>query len=168
MDNPSRYLYITNDDYQDILEDLNIDLSEDGGLSKKQQIRTLDRAIGEMEADLVKRFTVPLQGSNKTPYSTAPYFARQKILSTIKAKIRTLIGQDLMKNIVIDTTEKYIDIKDKNYRVHIKDLLDHETPFGFNLQSFADDGSLIPVQKIGVARPDDSRSLEYNDEDFII
>lgn len=167
MDNPSRYLYISKDDFNDILEDLNVDTSEDGGLNPKQQIRLLDRAVGEMEADLVKRFTVPLQGTNKTPYTTAPYFARQKILSTIKAKVRSLIGQDKMKNIVIDTTEKYIDLKEKSYAAHIKDLLDHERPFGFNLQPFATDGSLIPTQKVGVARTNDSIMVEANDEDFL-
>ena len=164
----SRYLYITKKQYQDLLEDLNIDQSESGGLSPRQQNDLLDEAVGELEGDLVERFTVPLQAANKRPYETAPSYARQKVLSCLKAKIRELIGHNKMKNIVIDSTDKFIDLKHKKYTTQIKALLDPKRDMGLNLQEYAGDGALQPVQKVGVARTDDTRMIELNNEDLLI
>ena len=95
----SRFLYITKGNYVDLLTDLNID-----SLADTKQNELLDRAVGEMESDLVERFVVPLEALSG-PFSTSPDYSRQKVLSTLKSKIRQIIGGDQQKNLTVDSTE---------------------------------------------------------------
>ena len=165
MDNPDRFRYISKKAYLKVLEDLNIDQTEEGGFDTFDENDLIDRAVGDLESDLVKRFVVPLVALSGGPYDSSPFYDKQKILNAIKSKIRQLIGDDKVKNIVIDSSERYIDLKKSSYKSDIKTLLDPERIYGFRLQTFADDGALNPVQQIGVARPDNR--TDFNDlEDF--
>lgn len=163
----NRFLYISRSEYEKVLSDLNVDTEEEGGLDNKGKNDLLDRAIGEMESDLVERFVVPLQGLSGD-YSTAPAYSTQKVLSCLKSKIRQIIGGDKQKNIVIDSTERFIDLKKSEYNGHIKDLLNHKRDFKFKLQEFANDTAVQPVQTIGVARPSSTRTTSIHDgEEFV-
>ena len=99
--NPSRFLYITKANFQKILVDLNVDSTADGGFGEVEQNDLIDRAVGDLESDLVERFIVPLLAL-KTGFENAPSYSRQKVLNAIKAKIRQIIGEDKQKNIVIE------------------------------------------------------------------
>ncbi len=166
--NPSRFLYIKKDNFKKVLKDLNVDATADGGFDETEQNELLDRAVGEMESDLVERFIIPLLALAGS-FDTAPVYSRQKVLSTLKSKIRQIIGGDKQKNIVIDSTERFIDLKLAEYNRHIKDLLNHKRDFKLKLQEFASDTSLQPVQTIGTARPSAKRTLEIiDDEEFIL
>lgn len=158
------FRYISKAQFQDVLEDLNIDESEEGGLSPKKQTRLLKRANGDLESALVERFVVPLLGLNG-PYTSAPEYARQKVLNAIISKITQLIGLDKQKNIVVESTERFIDIKKADFNGHVKDLLNHKRIFDFKLQGFAADTAVQPVQTIGVARGDNKRSTFLNDDE---
>lgn len=161
------FRYITRDEFAEILEDLNIDATESGGYSDKRQKKLLARANGDLEADMVERFVVPLQGASGN-YLTAPDYSRQKVLNALTSKIRQLVGLDKQKNIVIDSTERFIDLKERDYKGHIKDLLNAKRIFGFKLQGFASDGAVEPVQSIGVARANNTRKsfVDVDEEGF--
>lgn len=166
MDQP--FLYITKAQFDEILIGLNIDVTEDGGFNAKKQRSLLERAVGDLESDLVERFTVPLTGT-KGAYSTAPQYARQKVLNAISSKVRQIIGLDEQKNITIDSTERFIDLKKADYNGHIKNLLNAKRTFGFKLQSFASDGAVEPVQSVGLARGNNKRESFIDDsEEFVI
>jgi len=165
--NPSRFLYITKANFQKILKDLNVDATEEGGFNETEQAELIDRAVGDLESDLVERFIVPLIGLSG-PFTSAPNYARQKILNALKTKIRQLIGEDKQKNIVIDSTERYIDLQLSAYNRHKKDLLNHKRNFELKLQPFASDTALQPVQTIGVARPNAKRTSEILDEEEFV
>ena len=165
MDNIFRY--ITKDEFNEVLEDLNIDASEEGGFSSKRQRKLLMRANGDLESALVERFIVPLVGT-AGGFEQAPEYARQKVLNALISKLRQLIGLDKQKNIVIDSTERFIDLKKADYNGHVKDLLNHKRIFGFKLQRFANDGALEPVQVIGVARSNNTRELVRTEDDGFI
>jgi len=158
------FRYISKAQFKDVLDDLNIDETEDGGLSAKQQTSLLKRANGDLESALVERFVVPLVG-NAGPFSTAPEYSRQKVLNAVISKITQLIGLDKQKNIVVESTERYIDIKKADYNGHVKDLLNHKRIFEFKLQDFSSDRALQPVQVIGVARGDNKRESFLNDDE---
>ncbi|MAD98810.1 MAG: hypothetical protein CMB99_15910 [Flavobacteriaceae bacterium] len=161
MSNPSRWFYITEAQFAQVLTDLNVNTTEADGYGVTQQEDLIDRAVGDLESDLVKRFVVPLVATNGAEFSTsAPYYTRQKVLNAIKAKIRQILGSDNQKNIVIDSSERYIDLKKAEYTGHIKDLLDHEREFGLRLQSYASDGAKTPVQSVAISRPDDSMTVD--------
>ena len=166
--NPSRFLYISRTNFVKILIDLNVDATADGGYGDVEQNDLIDRAVGDLESDLVERFVVPLTALSGD-FKTAPIYAQQKVLNALKSKIRQIIGGDKQKNIVIDSTERYIDLKLKEYKDHIKDLLNHKRDFKMKLQSFASDTALQPVQTIGVARPSDKRTTEIlsDEEGFV-
>jgi len=166
-DNPSRFLYMTKDEFAEVFEDLNVDIDELGGFDSKRSKRLMDRAVSDLEADLVKRFVIPLVSAAGTAFEFAPTYGQFKVKSAIMSKLRELIGQNKQKNVVIDSTERFIDLKKATYRQHIKDLLDHERIYGLKLQEFAEDGSLNPVQQVGIARPETRRSTEFEDEDIV-
>ena len=162
--NPSRFLYISRTNFEKILSDLNVDATADGGYGVIEQNDLIDRSTGDLEADLVERFIVPLQALNGE-FKNAPVYSQQKVLNALKSKIRQIIGSDKQKNIVIDSTERYIDLKLKEYKDHIKDLLNHKRDFKMKLQKFASDTALQPVQTIGVARPSTKRTTELVDDE---
>lgn len=165
--NPSRFLYITKTNFLKMLVDLNVDATADGGFGDVEQNELIDRAVGDLESDLVERFVIPLQAL-KGDFASAPIYSKQKVLNALKSKIRQIIGGDKQKNIVVDSTERFIDLKLKEYNAHIKDLLNHKRDFKMKLQEFASDTAVQPVQTIGVARPSSKRSIEVlDDEEFI-
>ena len=165
--NPSRFLYISRTNFVKILTDLNVDATADGGYGDVEQNDLIDRATGDLESDLVERFVIPLAALSGE-FKTAPVYSQQKVLNALKAKIRQIIGGDKQKNIVIDSTERYIDLKLSEYNRHIKDLLNHKRDFKMKLQSFASDTALQPVQTIGVARPDMTRTTEVSDDEEFV
>lgn len=153
--------YITEAQFGGILDTLNI--QNDSSIDQQD---ILDRATGDMESELVERFVVPLVAESGGAFSTAPSFARLKVLSALRAAIRRTIGQDKNVNIVVESTERYIDLHDKAFKDHIKTLLDPKKHYGFKMQDQAD-GAIDPVQTIGLARADNDphvvtdRSVDY-------
>lgn len=143
--------YISEDEFQGLLSRLNIDFSSEKGEESARSL--LKRSTADMESDLCRRFMVPLVAQAGGPYSTAPEFARSKVLNTLEAKIRQNIGTDNNRNLVIDSTQKYIDTAKYSYQDHLKALLDPEAMFGFRLQPQAQ-GAQVPVQSIGLGRAD--------------
>lgn len=140
--------YITESQFGGILDALNIELDAD---IDQQDI--LDRATGDLESELVERFVVPLVPDSGGAFSTAPSYARLKVLSALRAAIRRTIGQDKNVNIVVESTERYIDLHDKAFKDHVKTLLDPKKHYGFKMQTQAD-GAIDPIQSIGLARAD--------------
>lgn len=152
MDYSSRY--IDEDKIDKILADLNIE-----GLSDDQVQNILDRAEGDLETELCERFVVPLISENGDPFFKAPKFAQQKVLNAIYAKIRSIIGKDKDRNIVVDATQRYIDVHEQDFKQHIKTLLDSKKKFGFKLNTFSE-GSYEPTQSIGLARANNDIVVE--------
>lgn len=147
--------YITVTQYQGLLADLDYAECDD---AKQQDL--LDRATADLEADLSKKYTVPL-----TPFLGDTYLAMQgdpsrrwatnKVLNAIKSKLREIIGYDKNRNLtgVIESTQKFINVHSLEYKEQIKVLLDNDIVFGFVIQSYAND-SQSPVQSLGLARSD--------------
>lgn len=140
--------YITNQQFAFILEDLNLETSS---VAKQQDL--LDRATGDLESDLSEKFVVPLTGRGSVTYPLVQQFARMKVLNAIKAKIRELIGYDKARNLVIESTERFINTHEIEYKKHIKSLLESKIDFGFRLLNQAADGAREPVQFLGLAKP---------------
>lgn len=140
--------YITKQQLEWVFSDLNFDTcSED----KKQEM--LDRATGDLEADLSKKFVVPLVAKANGPYLTAPQFARNKILNAMKAKVREIIGYQLNKTLVgtVDSSEHFINVHGLEYKAQMKGVLDPLIDYGFLLLDQAQEAQ-TPVQHIGLSR----------------
>lgn len=148
---PNRSIYITDAQYLAVLDALDIAYVDSQGVDLLDKFEILDRAVGDMEADLCERFIVPLQTDGSGDFSTAPAYAQNKILNTIKSKIRQIIGADKNRNLVIDNTQRYIDLHQREYKEHITTLLDPKKLFGLALQSQAQ-GAVVPTQTVGLAR----------------
>ncbi len=148
--------YITDDQFTDIIDEQNIT-----GKTDEQLQNIVDRASGDLETELCERFVVPLQGIAGADYSSCPGFALQKITNAMIAKVRQIIGKDAARNIVVDSTQKYIDVHMVDFKGHIKDLLDAKKHFGFQLNS-ASDGAYDPVQSLGLARADNRMKVEFD------
>lgn len=153
--------YITDDQYEQLLEALNVDFSGDD--DRKQEL--LDRAVGDMEADLCERFIVPLVHESGGDYKLAPAYARNKVLNTLKCKIRQLLGQDNARNVVVESTQRFIDVHEKPYTKSIETLLEAKKMFRFKLQEQAE-GAVVPVQTVGLARADNDLRV-VTDEDLL-
>lgn len=138
-------IYITSQQFDFVLQDLNYDVSQ------PNQQELLDRATGDLEADLAEKFVVPLEKYGGGAFSLCPQFSRNKVLNAIKAKIRQIIGVDQNRNLVIDSTERYIDTHGRDYKQHIDKLLDHKIDYGFALINPAEDAR-EQVQHLGLAR----------------
>lgn len=147
--------YISTDVFRWLLDDLNI--VYDG----KQQDDLLMRAVGDLEADLSKKFKVPLINATGVSFCAAPDFARNKVLNALKAKIRQLIGTDKNRNLVIESTEKYIDTHKIEYKDNINVLLDPMIDFGFLLLGQAVDAQ-TPVQHVALGRADNETELAFD------
>lgn len=145
--------YISDDRFQDILDEQNIT-----GLTDDQQQDLVDRAVGDLEAQLCERFVVPLQVTTPGDFEVAPKFAQQKALNAVISRIRSLLGLDKARNLVIESTQKYIDVHYIDFKGHIKDLLDPKKHYGFQLNSFSV-GSFDPVQTIGLARANNETEI---------
>ena len=142
--------YITKTQYDVVLNDLNMQVCDD---AKRQYI--LDRATGDLEADLAQKFVVPLVPAAGGAYSTAPQYARNKVLNALIAKIREIIGYDKNRTLAgtIDSTEKFINVHSIEYKDQIKGLLNPKIDYKFLLLDYADDAQ-VPVQHLGLSRAD--------------
>ena len=147
--------YIGDVQFNKILVNLNIEEYSD---ADKQDL--IDRATADFESDLCERFVVPLVALSGA-FSTAPQFARNKVLEALRCKIRQIISHDQNKNnsVVVDTTQKYIDLNKIAYKDHVKDLLDAKRVYGFKL-NFQSVGSMEPLQTIGIGRANNEYGLE--------
>lgn len=153
--------YISGEKFQGILEELNINITEKGRDGYYDSKSLLERATGDLESDLVERFVVPLVAHNGGAFSSAPDYAKQKVLNAINAKIRQIIGNDLNKNgITIDSTQKFIDVQKTAYEDHRRGLLDPKKLYGLKLQEQAE-GAVVPIQTIGLGRADNHTHFTY-------
>lgn len=138
--------YISQQVFDWLLADL--DILECDELKKRD---ILDRATGDLEADLSEKFVVPLVNQTGGAYSTCQTFAKNKILNALKAKIREIIGIDKNRNLVIDSTERFINTHGMEYKAQIKTLLDYKIDYGFKLLYQAENAR-NPIQYLGLAR----------------
>ena len=145
--------YITQAQFENILSNLDIQESNE---AKLQDL--LDRAVGQLEGKLVPRFVVPLVATNGGPFAMAPQFSRNLVLNALKATIRRLIGLDHNRNLVVDGTQRFIDVHKMEQKEVFEDLLNPNALLGFKLQPHAE-GSIGPVQAVGLARADNEVRL---------
>lgn len=140
--------YIDDENYGWVLQDLNY---QDCDSRKKKEI--LDRAVGSLEADLARKYVVPLVAADGSAYPNAPVWARNKVLNCLKAKIREIIGFDKNRNLTgaIESTEKFINVHGIEYKGEIKTMLEPMIDFGFKLL-FQAENAQTPVQHLGLAR----------------
>lgn len=145
--------YITNAQFRDVLEDLSYEAS-----STKQQ-ELIDRATADLESDMSQRYVVPVVGENGD-YSTAPQYARGKVLNAMKEKLREIIGYDKNKNLVgtIESTERFINVHTTQYDRMIKDLINPKIMYGFLMHDYTQD-AINPIQKLALSRADDETSV---------
>src|SRR4051812_28945484 len=116
-----RSVYISDVDFNAILTSLNVTPEGD-------PFDLLDRAIGDFESDMSERFLVPLTAIGGA-FSLAPSYAREKVKSALKTKIRQILGSDNARNVVVESTQKYIDVQKSVYEDHKKALLDPKKTF---------------------------------------
>lgn len=146
--------YITDEQFARILSDLNVDSK-----TEAEQQDLFDRACGDMEGDLVMRFIVPLRSDVGTEFSQVPAYTKSKVLNVLRAKIRQCLGIDNNRNLIVDNTQRYIDVHGKEYAEGLKALLDPKRDFKLRLQPQAE--SVMPVQTVGVARADNEPDYSY-------
>jgi hypothetical protein len=144
-----RSIYITDDQYDAILLSLNVTFTDD------THFDVLDRAVADFEGDMVERFTVPLAGVG-VPFSSVADFARNKALNAMKAKIRQILGNDNARNVVVESTQRYVDVQKSVYEDQKKALLDPKRIWGFQMQAQAQD-AVTPIQSVGIARARNER-----------
>ena len=116
----------------------------------------LARATGALEADLSKRFAVPLAPASGAGYpSVAPAFAVNLVTSAMIAKVKELLGSDNNKVAMgpIDSTEKFINVFSQEYKDILKTLLDPGVELGFAYARYAVDAK-TPIQHIGLSKAD--------------
>jgi hypothetical protein len=152
-------IYITDDQFQAVLKPLNVKLSDD------DQQELLDRAVADLEGELVKRFAVPLLAGSGGAYESAKAYSRNIVLTAIKSRIKSLIGIDKNRNVVVESGQRYIDLHKVEFEGRIKLLLDPTRKFDFQLQPQAED-AIDPIQSIGVARADNRLHLEADSDAF--
>ena len=153
--------YITREQVDFILADLNV--CWDQGMKEARVKDLLERAIGDLESDLARKYVVPLS-SKVSPFLNSPQsgsykFAAAKVQNAMKAKLRAIIGFDQNRNItgVIENTQKFLNTAETEYNAHIKDLLDPKIDFGFLLLSQAEDAQ-SPVQHLSLSRANNRTS----------
>ena len=147
--------YISREQLQFILHDLNV---QEWSEARIQDL--LDRATGDLESDLARKFVVPLIVRGPSPYLGSPQsqnyaFAKAKVANAMKAKVRAVLGFDLNRNQtgVIESTQKFLNVAEMEYNGHIKDLLDQKIDYGFVLLGQAQDAQ-TPVMHIALSRAD--------------
>jgi hypothetical protein len=139
--------YITDGQFQRILARLSITLDDE------DQQDLADRAQAALEGELVERFIVPLRSAAGGAFEAAPAFSRNLVLSAMKSKLRSLIGTDQNRNVVVEQGQRYIDLHQGEFNGYVKSLKDPKRDFGLQLQPQAV-GGLEPIQTLGVARAD--------------
>lgn len=145
--------YLSDAQFQVILKALNVDT-----MSDDEQQDLLNRATGDVETELCERFVVPLVADNAGAFNTAPVYAQQKVINALRAAIRKNLAEDKNANIVVESTERFINVHEKAFEAHIKILLNPKKHYGFKMQSQAD-GAIDPVQTIGLARADNETKI---------
>lgn len=149
--------YISEDSYDYVLNDLSIDTTD---TDKTQEI--LDRATGDIEADLARKFVVPLVATDGGAYSTCPAFAKNKMVNVIKAKLREIIGYDKNRNLTgtMGSTDTFINVHGVEYTKQIKEMLDQEIEYGFKLNSQSE-GTKVPINPMVLARANNDADPTY-------
>lgn len=150
--------YITSQQFDVVLQSLNYQAST------TQQQEILDRATGDLEADLAEKFVVPLEYKGGGAFTACPAFAKMKVLNALKAKVRQIIGYDQNRNLVIESTERFVDTHGRDYKDQIKVLLESKIDFKFRLLSQAEEAREA-VQFLGLARS--NNTTDPNEEDGI-
>lgn len=159
---PVQNQYINVYQFTDILNDLSLST-----MSVNKQQDLLNRATADMEADLSKKFVVPLvfsvegfevQSTASTPYNAPPPqygFAPIKVLSALKEKIREVVGYDKNRNLLgtIENTQKFLSVHGEQYTKLMNEIMAWDLDTGFLLNSYSTDAK-TPIQHIGIARPD--------------
>lgn len=147
--------YISKAQYDQTLNDLDY-----GSCEEVQRQDILDRATGDLEADLAQKFTVPLVPVTGGTYqsmllATNQKFAVNKVLNAIKAKIKEIIGYDKNRTLTgtIESTEKFINVHGLEYKDQIRGLLNPMIVYGFALQGQAVDAQ-NPVQHLALSKAD--------------
>lgn len=152
--------YLTQVQFKNILSDLNLE-----SLEESRQVDLLARATGDLEADLSRKYVVPLISALNVSYVASPTFARNKVVNAMRAKVKEIIGYDKNRELTgsIESTEKFINVHGIEYKDQLKTLLDPMIDFGFLLLIQAQD-SQTPVQHIGLSRAD-NRSDPFGTDD---
>ncbi|MGZ3686696.1 MAG: hypothetical protein ACXWPM_00015 [Bdellovibrionota bacterium] len=148
-------IYLTDDQFQAVLKPLNVELSDE------EQQELLDRAVGDLEGELVLRFVVPLRSGAAGDYASAQAYSRNIVLTALKSRIKSLVGIDKNRNVVVEQGQRYIDLHKIEFDGRIKMLLDPHRKFDFQLQPQAQD-AIDPIQSIGVARADNRLHLDID------
>lgn len=157
-------IYITDDQFSTLLERLNVEFRGESGEDEKEEL--LDRAVGEFEGDMVERYVVPLESQVGGTFESAPDSTKRLVLSTIKAKIRHLLGTDKLRNVVVDGPQRFIDLHKSEYEGNVKRLLDPKKDFRLKLNQAAE-GAVVPIQEMGIARADDKLHPELDTQDIV-
>jgi hypothetical protein len=137
--------YIDDSQFQKVLKPLNVNLSDE------DQQDLLDRAVADLEGELCKRFVVPLRSGGGGPFSSAQDFSRNIVLTSLKSRIKSLIGIDKNRNVIVEQGQRYIDLHKSEFDGRMKLLLDSTRHFDFKLQIQAQD-AIDPIQTVGIAR----------------
>lgn len=144
--------YITQEQFDAVLKDL------DAALSETQKQDLLDRATGDLEADLAQKFIVPLVPTAGGTYlqmtkNLNQKFAPNKVLNAMRAKIKEIFGYDKNRTLTgtIESTEKFINVHGIEYKEQIKGLINSMIVYGFKLQPQAEDAQ-TPVQHLGLSK----------------
>lgn len=140
--------YITEQQFMGVLRPLNVNLGDDD----LQDL--LDRAVADLEGELVLRYNVPLLAASGAAYSSAQAYSTNMVITALKAKIRSLVGVDKNRNVIVEQGQRYIDLHEKEFANRIKLLLDPKRTFDFQLNPQAVD-SIVPIEHVGIARASD-------------
>jgi len=151
--------YISKTKFDILLKDLNYDSCEE---SQKQDL--LDRATGDLEADLSKKFYVPLVSVAGGAYTTCQSFAQNKVLNAMKAKIREIIGYDKNRNLTgtIESTQKFLNVHGIEYKDQMKGILDPLIVYGFKVLGQAENAQ-TPIQSLSLSKAN-NRTDPYGDD----
>jgi hypothetical protein len=154
--------YLSSVQFLSILRDLNLE-----SYDENRQADLLARATGDLEADLSRKYVVPLISADNSSYLNSPTFARNKIVNALRAKTKEILGYDKNRELTgaIESTEKFINVHGIEYKDQLKTLLDPMIDFGFLLLNQAKDAQ-TPVQHIGLSRADNrTKPFGWDDDD---
>jgi hypothetical protein len=140
-------IYITDEQFRKVIKPLNLELEGE----EAQEL--LDRAVADLEGELVKRFIVPLAAGTGGPFETAQPYSRNMVLTALKSRIKSLAGIDKNRNVIVEQGQRYIDLHKVEFDGRVKLLLDPNRHFDFQLQPQAVD-AIEPIQAVGLGRTD--------------
>lgn len=140
--------YLTPDQFEQVIKPLNLDLS----VYEKQEL--MDRAAADLEAELVKRFVIPLVSVSGGAFENAQNYSRNVVVTALKSRLKSLAGIDKNRNVVVEQGQRFVDLHKQEFDGRIKLLLDPHRHYDFMLQPQAKD-SIDPIQDLCVSRADD-------------